>query len=1062
MGTGGLQNPDAPHLVVGDTLPNAPVADAGSSSSDGASGNSSGEGMGESLTEAAKKHEADKNTLIDIKVVEDEDLDFLLKAKGQQLVTLIGSAFANAIEAILLAMLAENKALVTEIKDIIFATYDISLEDLKFALKQNLSNAAIMARLREVCGGNNGNDALEEDLEKELKIQNNENIEKDIEELEPPIDPEYFPNNMGINLCSVKKEKWVQQEDGQLKTITIEFDPATEEEKEEQGGLPGETVEESLTEASDPISRVEQVKTEVERDGESPITVGGSGYVADLIIIRKVDNKYTAIGHTSTESGNEDDYEIFSGADEGYFDTLEDLLKYLLDDGWFDNKDNSKYVDFSRADIEQYLNSKNEDLNEATLDYYTQKAKMQALNNGTRGFNAKASSDEKLRFNRRVCQNEGYNIALDIIEAEMVSRGLIKTEDTRVWKAAHPQQQAQPASTPAPTPAAQPQPAQQAATPANPDVSATGAVLLRHNELTIGLALLVNKHTDAKPIIDYCMAVTGTIRALLYCLIIAICLKKDPAFINQIKEFLTVNCSYTDAQIRETIKDCLGNAEKIERVNVLIKRINDHNEGKNESLEEGLDLDENTELQEKIPYDLAKALETDRKRKRGTDWEKADFKEISKDEAKQLVDEISKDPAAKAQVNKLYCIAEKKYNNKDSHHESKYCETLINGNVYSYEIQYYLGQVYPYGQFDEIERLKWAIDLSDKIYLALGDEQGWSYSGVPANGKGDRWYDGPYDSGSHEKEFGMDNLTPEERRDIAAGAYKEPITGVRGARNGYFTDTKMNRYQDSLNEITRRIQEIRWAKRSLKFAQDELERAKKKFGKKGDEYNKAQAKKVQNQIAKKEEQIKSVEQKLLDLQAELEALKNEPGDYVAKKLAQYQDAVDRAIERVATVTGKPVSTTESLTEDDQITLDLDEATNLEEAKRYVKRYYVRPQNIFCSNKEDILKALLRVEGENCSIYSLKDLADHDDVQDLKPSDIIYYYDDGILYDKNHVKVMDYDLNVKHEEERKKFADVDAAPSAQVNDVYDDRLTDADLQDKETVANFRAINARQMK
>ena len=54
MGTGGLQNPDSQHLIVGDTLPNAPVADAGSSSSDGASdaGNSSaGEGgaVGESL-----------------------------------------------------------------------------------------------------------------------------------------------------------------------------------------------------------------------------------------------------------------------------------------------------------------------------------------------------------------------------------------------------------------------------------------------------------------------------------------------------------------------------------------------------------------------------------------------------------------------------------------------------------------------------------------------------------------------------------------------------------------------------------------------------------------------------------------------------------------------------------------------------------------------------------------------------------------------------------------------------------------------------------------------------
>lgn len=53
--------------------------------------------------------------------------------------------------------------------------------------------------------------------------------------------------------------------------------------------------------------------------------------------------------------------------------------------------------------------------------------------------------------------------------------------------------------------------------------------------------------------------------------------------------------------------------------------------------------------------------------------------------------------------------------------------------------------------------------------------------------------------------------------------------------------------------------------------------------------------------------------------------------------------------------------------------------------------------------------------------------------------------------------MDYDLNVKHEEERKKFANADAAPESQFADAYDDRLTDIDLKDKEAVANYKAIN-----
>ena len=96
---------------------------------------------------------------------------------------------------------------------------------------------------------------------------------------------------------------------------------------------------------------------------------------------------------------------------------------------------------------------------------------------------------------------------------------------------------------------------------------------------------------------------------------------------------------------------------------------------------------------------------------------------------------------------------------------------------------------------------------------------------------------------------------------------------------------------------------------------------------------------------------------------------------------------------------------------------LDEEVNLDEAKRYVKRYYVRPQNIFCSNKEDILQALLRVGDENCSIYSLKNLSDHEDVQELTPADIIYYYDDHTnfieLFDAiiDSFELSDEDLNI---------------------------------------------------
>lgn len=117
-------------------------------------------------------------------------------------------------------------------------------------------------------------------------------------------------------------------------------------------------------------------------------------------------------------------------------------------------------------------------------------------------------------------------------------------------------------------------------------------------------------------------------------------------------------------------------------------------------------------------------------------------------------------------------------------------------------------------------------------------------------------------------------------------------------------------------------------------------------------------------------------------------------------------------------------------------------SSLAEAKRYVRRYYIRPQNIFCSNKAEIIKALIELDNANCSIYTLNNLGDDKDVSKLMNSDIIYYYDDGILYDKNRVKVMDYDLSIKKEEERKHFANVDKAPEKEFKDEYEDRMTDA--------------------
>lgn len=112
---------------------------------------------------------------------------------------------------------------------------------------------------------------------------------------------------------------------------------------------------------------------------------------------------------------------------------------------------------------------------------------------------------------------------------------------------------------------------------------------------------------------------------------------------------------------------------------------------------------------------------------------------------------------------------------------------------------------------------------------------------------------------------------------------------------------------------------------------------------------------------------------------------------------------------------------------------------LSEAKRYVRRYYIKPQNIFCSNKDEVLLALIEHEDENCIVYSLLSLGDTKDVTKLTSKDIIYYYDDGILYDKNHVRIMDYDLSIKHEEQRP-LINPEQVSDTKFAAVYADRMT----------------------
>jgi len=43
-----------------------------------------------------------------------------------------------------------------------------------------------------------------------------------------PLPLEVIPNYMGINLCSVESLTWTRQDDGQLVSLSIQFDPSKE------------------------------------------------------------------------------------------------------------------------------------------------------------------------------------------------------------------------------------------------------------------------------------------------------------------------------------------------------------------------------------------------------------------------------------------------------------------------------------------------------------------------------------------------------------------------------------------------------------------------------------------------------------------------------------------------------------------------------------------------------------------------------------------------------------------------------------------------------------------
>ena len=821
MGTGGLQNPDAPHLVVGDTLPNGSAASEGTD-------NSAGEGSGDA------------------------------GASGGE-------------------------------------------------------------------GGAVG-ESLGEDIEKELKIQDNENIENDINELDPPIDPEYFPNEMGINLCSVKSETWVQQDDGQLKTITVEFDPAETEE---------------LTEAGD------------------------------------------------------------------YWENIE---------------------------------------------------KMRKLNDGTRGISS-TTSESQLRLKRQVCIDYKFWNALKIIEDLMISKHYLDPADRY-----NPKRKIE--------------------------------ILNLHNFdtnefLPESAKLIWNTRNDPQKLAkDYSHSITDLLIILIFALwmkeagladTIKNCIISNfTVSVDELKEYL--NRQFTNkalvAHIKQIIHVCC--TESLEEATAYSHKLEDTfevppqisllNQNIVEDFVRKLSPEElfrvgyvtpvkfYSELDDK--FDLVKATEME-------GYTGMDYRDAVADQ--NVADHAERVANAQRQIDTYKDVLDPeeghKLNPDGEKFSTRYRATnklAINPVKSNHQIEYEYevdelgnpkvdekGNLIIKKDTDNRPVIKAKIEMNKILfYPRVGSQPIVHYYIDFHNGQGFK---------PIRREVLVDTLYTfilQVEKANAQGVSKTDLMWLQKKGYGNVKKNATGAIEAFYNANGKKIPI--WAYRKAEEEGVPVEDYYKEhpysyrwgmndFRKKAGTWVDADASVIMAQDAQ------TVSGKELKHGKGMGPHVNEIHGYLDTEESKPQV---RALysNQVYWLEGNPGTLGRRILHE-----ELEEDVKLDEAKRYVKRYYVRPLNIFCGNKEDIIQALIRAGDQNCSVYSLKNLDDHEDVHLLQPSDIIYYWDDRVLYDKNHVQVMDYDLFVKHEEERKKVGNVDTMSDVAFGDMYDDRATDADLKDKEVIANYKALN-----
>lgn len=988
MGTGGLQNPDAPHLVVGDTLPNAPVADAGSSDGASDASSSAGEGgaMGESLNEAKEENLEDKiRSVIAHKETDDwhDGKAYLFEINDES-----KNSNNGDIDPFWVEKFDDDEVDFSKLK-----VYDRTPEE-----KEDGKYIATFM----ISGGKNGSGEWTDYLSQ---------LADAFKALKEKTGAEPLLYKIDTDICD---DVWT----GYVFLYDHE-----------------DNVKESLNEdliVIEPFEakeKIEEIKKQIEEAKDWKVRKN----LLTLMNIYLFQTIYDADHQDETECNiNKEEWDEYSNwSTEQGEKLVSEHPELEVEEQERDAKIEASVKDDASSEAEEQEEVE-ENLTEAHLNYSEQLDKMRQLEAGTRGFNASNASLEKILFNYDICISHNLPKARKVMEDALRMHG---------WD--------------------------QYIKPTKKQVNISDYDrILKPGYVNVAAAktVLANKDNAQQLIKDY----GSNLDDLLVILVIALGIK-EAALAGTIKDHIINNFTVTLAELKDFLNRYFANPAAISSLNQIIHDCKEslvEDAGYSHKLEDKFELppqikllDQNkvedfikqlapeelfrvgyatplyfySELDDK--FDLVKATEME-------GYTGLDYRDASVDAA----DHAERVANAQRQIDtyKDGAIGHQ-LNREGEKFSTSYRATnklALNPEKSNEYIEYELdAEGKPVVDANGKKVIKTKIDMNKILfYPRVGSTPITHYYVDFHNGQGFK---------PIRREVLVDTLYKfimEVEKANAIGVSKTDLMWIQ--KKGYGNIKK-----DSTGAI-----EAFYKDHPEKYAISIYRKAE-ELGIPADEYAKEHPFSTRWSMTDFRKKAKSM------FDADAATIMAQDASTVSGQELAATKGANRNVNgfenkpqvralysnQVYFLEGKPGKFGNMLHE------GLEEDTQLNEAKRYVKRYYVRPLNIFCGNKEDIIQALIRAGDQNCSVYSLKNLTNHEDVHLLQPSDIIYYWDDHVLYDKNHVQVMDYDLFVKHEEDRKKVGNIDAVPDATFSDMYDDRATEDDLKDKDVIANYKALN-----